>query len=246
MRCTVIPMLLQKVLAPCNLAAVTEEAMEFLGCKTLSIWQKIFASVEKQHSAIIVKKFSAFLQNMAISMPVDTPMGKHDGPKALLKTIDAVGSTSYVRIPTQSPVILTYSTLHRFKTYLMCHFHCHRAQGYTDNIGLGPIISRHLEHKYNEGQVLVLMINQLGDHQMETYFNSTDNSGGMVCEGEASMEDVFTTIKESHEESFQDIGGNYSARDKNEKTCAIRLPPHVFFKVLFGLAVCSCWEVHGV
>ena len=105
MRCTVLPMLLQKVLAPCNLAAVTEETMKFLGCKTLSIWENLFPSVETRNSAIIAKKWSAFLQKMAISMTVDTPLGKHDGHM----TIDAVGSTSCVRIPTQSPVIHTYT-----------------------------------------------------------------------------------------------------------------------------------------
>ena len=73
---------------------------------------------------------------------------------------------------------------------------------------------------------------------MEMYFNSTDNSGGMVCEGQASMEVVFNTMKEFHEKSFQDIGGNYTRRDESEKTCAIRLPPTVFFKVLLGLTMC--------
>ena len=72
---------------------------------------------------------------------------------------------------------------------------------------------------------------------MQTYFNSTDNSGGMACEGQASMADVFNTVKEFHEKSFQDIGGNYTARDEHEKTCAIRLPPTVFFKVSLGLGL---------
>ena len=84
---------------------------------------------------------------------------------------------------------------------------------------------------------------------METYFKSTgndfkstDNSGGMACEGQASMAEVFNTVKEFHEKSFQDIGGNYTARDENEKTCAIRLPPTVFFKVSLGVGLCvgSC------
>ena len=67
---------------------------------------------------------------------------------------------------------------------------------------------------------------------METYFRSTDNSNwGMVCEGEADMGDVFGDIKEIQQKSFQDLGGKYAPRDKNETTCAIRLPPNVFFEV---------------
>ena len=81
----------------------------------------------------------------------------------------------------------------------------------------------------------MLIINALGDHQMETYFNSSDNSGGMICEGEASMDAVFNTIENIHEKSFESIGGNYNARDNDEKTCAIRLPPTVFFKVIVGV-----------
>jgi len=66
---------------------------------------------------------------------------------------------------------------------------------------------------------------------METYFESTDNNGGMICEDETGMEKVFNKMKEIHRKSFQDIGGTYIER-KGEKTCAIRLPPAVFFKVL--------------
>ena len=80
----------------------------------------------------------------------------------------------------------------------------------------------------------MLVINELGDHQMETYFNSTDNSGGMMCEGQASMDDVFKTMEKHHEKSFENIGGKYVPRDEEEKTCAIRLAPAVFFKVF-------CW-----
>ena len=69
---------------------------------------------------------------------------------------------------------------------------------------------------------------------METYFRSTDDSnGGMICEGEAGMDDVFGKMKDIHKESFQELGGAYSPR-KNEKTCAIRLPPNTFFEVAFG------------
>ena len=67
---------------------------------------------------------------------------------------------------------------------------------------------------------------------METYFRSTDDSnGGMICEGEASMDDVFDKMKDIHQESFQELGGEYIRR-RNETTCAIRLPPNTFFEVL--------------
>ena len=59
-------------------------------------------------------------------------------------------------------------------------------QGYNDNSGLAPILANYLQSESDEGQVLVLVINQLGDNQMETYFNnpSGSNNGGMLCEDE--------------------------------------------------------------
>ena len=86
MRCTVLPMLIKQLLSPCNLEAVKEEIMTFLGCKSLSIWEKVFSSWEKHSIAVIAKKWSAFLQKMAIQMTVDTPLGKNAGHMA----IDAV------------------------------------------------------------------------------------------------------------------------------------------------------------
>ena len=121
----------------------------------------------------------------------------------------------------------------------MCDFHCRHVQGYNDNSGLGPILARYLQDEESEdAQILVLIINQLGDHQMETYFNSADNSGGILCEGDASMADEFDKINETYHKSFQDIGGKYKKRDENEKICAVRMPPSVFFKVLIGLGMC--------
>ena len=74
---------------------------------------------------------------------------------------------------------------------------------------------------------------------METYFRSTDDTnGGMICEGEAGMDDVFGKMKDIYQESFQEVGGAYSAR-KNEMTCAIRLPSNRFFEVAF-------WNTSGV
>ena len=73
---------------------------------------------------------------------------------------------------------------------------------------------------------------------METYFNSNDNSGGIMCEREASTASVFSAMKKFREKSFQDIGGKYIPRDEHEKTCAIRVAPRVFFKVLLRLCMC--------
>ena len=124
----------------------------------------------------------------------------------------------------------------------MCALHCPRPQGYNDNSGLGPILARYLEDESKEGQILVLIMNALGDHQMEMYFNSNDESDGMMCEGEAILNDVFKTMNKTYQKSFQDIGGQYKARRENEKTCAIRLPSAVFFEVWIGLGQYSCWS----
>ena len=68
---------------------------------------------------------------------------------------------------------------------------------------------------------------------METYFRSTDDSyGGMICRGETGMDDIFNTMDGIYRKSFEDLGGEYIARGENETTCAIRLPPNKFFKVI--------------
>ena len=104
-------------------------------------------------------------------------------------------------------------------------------QGYNDNVGLGPILANYLNQS-DPGQILALVINELGDHQMETYFRSTDDSyGGMICRDEPDMDDLFDTMDGIHRKSFEDLGGKYIARDENETTCAIRLPPNRFFEV---------------
>ena len=80
-------------------------------------------------------------------------------------------------------------------------------------------------------------MNELGDHQLEGYFNSTGNTGGMVCDGkkyDASAAKVFDTMEKIHRKSFEDVGGEYRPRDTNEKTCAIRLSSTVFFEVCVG------------
>ena len=93
-------------------------------------------------------------------------------------------------------------------------------------------MAQYLKDDSNQAQILVLVMNELGDHQMEVYFNSTDNSGGLVCKGVLGMDTVFDKMNDIHRNSFQDVGGEYSERDENEKTCAMRLPPTVFFKVI--------------
>ena len=86
----------------------------------------------------------------------------------------------------------------------------------------------------------MLIINQLGDHQMRMYFNATDNPGGLICEPEVNPDKkVFRKMKNIHKKSFEDINGTYIERE-GEKTCAIRLPHTAFFEVLSGV-VCVWW-----
>merc|ERR1719174_160200 len=44
--------------------------------------------------------------------------------------------------------------------------------GYNDNSGLGPILAQYLHDDADQAQILVLVINQFGDHQMNMYFDS--------------------------------------------------------------------------
>ena len=77
-------------------------------------------------------------------------------------------------------------------------------------------------------------MNQLGDHQMETYFNGTHgNNEGMMCQGDttgAEMDQVFRKMDAIHNASFEDIGGTFIPRE-HESTCAIRLASTLFFEV---------------
>ena len=76
---------------------------------------------------------------------------------------------------------------------------CVFMQGYNDNSGLGPILAQFLEDDSDQGQILAVVINQLGDKQMNTYFSKTGTSTGMMCESEKSSDDaMFSTIKETH------------------------------------------------
>ena len=113
-------------------------------------------------------------------------------------------------------------------------------QGYNDNSGLGPILANYLNQS-DPGQILALVINELGDHQMETYFRSTDDSyGGYLCRDEPDLDDLFNTMEDIHRKSFEDLGGEYIPRDENEKTCAVRVPPNKFFKVILGSIAHVC------
>ena len=108
-------------------------------------------------------------------------------------------------------------------------------QGYNDNSGLGPIVGNYLNSTSDEGQVLVLVMNQLGDNQMETYFKnpSGNNNGGIMCEDErtdAKMHKVFRKLDAIHNNSFKVIGGEY-VQQADERTCVIRLPRTLFFAV---------------
>ena len=87
------------------------------------------------------------------------------------------------------------------------------------------------------GRILVLIINQLGDHQMRMYFNSTKTDAGMMCVEESGTDGVFSTIKGIHRKSAEDLGGEY--RDENEQACAIPLARTNFFEVRPWARVCG-------
>ena len=108
-------------------------------------------------------------------------------------------------------------------------------QGYNDNSGLGPILGNYLNSTSDKGQALVLIMNQLGDNQMETYFkNPSGNSNyGLMCEDErmdAKMHWVFRKLDAMYKNSFKAIGGEYE-QQADERTCVIRLPRTLFFAV---------------
>ena len=59
------------------------------------------------------------------------------------------------------------------------------------------------------------------------------------------MQDAFDEMNETYRKSFRDFGGEYIPRDEHEKTCVVRVPPTVFFKVLTGIDVCLYRERLG-
>ena len=92
-RCTVIPMLIKKLVTPCDRKVIVEQAMTVLGCKS-SDGQKQDAKVSR---VSIAKKWTAFFQKMAIQMTVNSSLGSHAGHMA----IDAVRPT-----PCESTVMI--------------------------------------------------------------------------------------------------------------------------------------------
>ena len=90
----------------------------------------------------------------------------------------------------------------------------------------------------------MLISNELGDNQLDTYFEYSDHDGSMICE-EKGKEHIFDKIKQIQQKAFENIGGKYMERD-GEKTCVIRLATAVFFKVAlqlaFAVSVCSTWS----
>ena len=96
-------------------------------------------------------------------------------------------------------------------------------------------MGHYLTSTSDAAQVLVLIMNEQGDHQMETYFNNTsgNNNGGMFCEDESTgpkMQKVFRKIDAIHNDSFKAIGGKY-VKQRDERACVIRLPQTLFFQV---------------
>ena len=78
---------------------------------------------------------------------------------------------------------------------------------------------------------MVLVINELGDHQMETYFDISSEVGGMFCQEEYNEWDkLFDKIKVTNRQSVQEVGGEYIPQ-KNESIGAIRVAQNAFFKL---------------
>lgn len=113
------------------------------------------------------------------------------------------------------------------------------SQGYTDNSGLAPLLATHLASGETHGRILVLVMNQLGDHQMETYFERSGGDGGLLCQHETSKPSFDETYNEMdiiHRKAFAHVKGTYIPRE-NESTCAIRVARSVFFKVISTLSI---------
>ena len=239
-------MLTESIVTPCNRDIVLKEMSAFMGC------QGDGETIEK--SAITAKRWTRFLQKMAIKLNASSPTG---GTHAGHMAIDAVGRTNNWQNACYGQICMTcrisYFSKHKNTHHphvcarVLCSHSNHSAvarraantglvsQGYNDNSGLGILLSQYLQSDSNQAQILVLVVNELGDHQIRTYFNAVENTAGMVCdEGEVGMEELFTKIKVIHRKSFTDVGGEYIERGRTEKTCAIRLASNVFFEVHTG------------
>lgn len=79
----------------------------------------------------------------------------------------------------------------------------------------------------------MLIINELGDLQMRTYFESSDSPGGIICEAEGKKTKVFEKVQKIREESFEAVNGTFAEKE-GERTCAIRVPRTTFFAVSLG------------
>lgn len=133
---------------------------------------------------------------------------------------------------------------------MRCVHHCNSQsklsalQGYNDNSGLGPILSEYLSSGSDRGQILVLVMNQLGDNQMETYFNYSAGGGGLLCWDETmetGLDGVFRDMTGIHKQALEAVGGKYmpakhepiddEALLDEQSPCPIRLARSVFFEV---------------
>merc|ERR1712150_106942 len=76
------------------------------------------------------------------------------------------------------------------------------------------------------------MGNEMGDHQMETYFRGYEGHGGMFCDGDnpaSNLNYVFKKVEGIYNESFKQVGGTYTRRE-GEDNCLVRIAHNVFFK----------------
>ena len=99
------------------------------------------------------------------------------------------------------------------------------------------MLAEYLQSDCVQGQILMFLINQLGDHPMELYFKNVAGAkgGGYGCDDEimgTHMDEIFQQIDARYRESFRANGGEYIEQEHEKKrTCAIRLPNTVFFEV---------------
>lgn len=87
-------------------------------------------------------------------------------------------------------------------------------------------------------------MNELGDHQMETYFQDSAGGGGLFCWDDTmspESDDVFREMTEVHRLAMKAVGGQYIPQNHEQayglyprghkRPCAIRLARNIFFEV---------------
>ena len=219
LHCQVSPTVVDKLF---NQKSIKDECLSLLGCTD-------------EHSGETASKWSGWLRGMAVKMKLKNSAGES---RMGHMAIDAVRPNHSLHVVHGSGSYAFYTShvlTQRSPLPAMNQHHWSLVQGYNDNSGLGPIVGNYLDSTSDEAQVLVLVMNQLGDNQMETYFKnpSGNNNGGLMCEDENTdpkMYEVFRKVDAIYNQSFKAIGGEY-VQPVDERTCVIRVPRTLFFAV---------------